>query len=97
MLSPETVDRVIAAVAKEMGVSREMILAPSRSSANVARARQMAVFILWKAAGEPSWSALGRVFGRDRTTIRHAVKTILSAPADSTLWRLVDECSTPAL
>lgn len=90
-------EQVIAAVSRETGVSPEMIRAPSRSSKNAAWARMVAVFVTYKVANCPSWSELGRTFGRDRTTMRHAVKTVLQAEVDLMIWRLVDECSAPAL
>lgn len=47
------------------------LLAGSRGRADVARARQLAMYLLHVSAG---WkmAEVGRVFGRDRTTVGHA-------------------------
>ena len=67
-----TFDRVLAAVQAEFGVSRAQLLASTRSSRDVAWARQVAVHLCHLVMPELSWSELGRLFGRDRTTVRHA-------------------------
>lgn len=89
---PSRADIVIAAVSKETGVSREMILAPSRSSRNVAWARMAAVYIIRELTGA-SWSEIGRTFGRDRTTIRHAHKTISQAIGVAWVHKVKHECA----
>lgn len=65
-------DRVIQAVEAEFGVTRAQLLAPTRSSAKVAQARQEAMRRVKAQSPDASWSEIGRLFGRDRTTIRHA-------------------------
>ena len=67
-----TFDRVLAAVQAEFGVTRAQLMASTRSSRDVAWARQVAVHLCHLVMPELSWSELGRVFGRDRTTVRHA-------------------------
>ena len=67
-----TFDRVLAAVQAEFGVTRAELLASTRSSRDVAWARQVAVHLCHLVMPELSWSELGRLFGRDRTTVRHA-------------------------
>lgn len=67
-----TFDRVIAEVEAEFGVTRAQLLAPTRSSAKVAQARQEAMRRVKARTPDASWSEIGRLFGRDRTTIRHA-------------------------
>lgn len=65
-------DSVIDRVCAEFGVSRAQLLAPTRSSRDVAWARQVAVHVCHRLEPGASWSELGRRFGRDRTTVRHA-------------------------
>lgn len=57
-------------------VSAAEIASPLRGSPAVASTRQIAIWLFyeWKEPG--SWSALGRAFGRDRTTVRHAVERV---------------------
>lgn len=66
------VDNVIDRVCAEFGVTRTQLLAPTRSSRNIAWARQVAIHVCHRLEPGASWSELGRWFGRDRTTIRHA-------------------------
>lgn len=68
-LEVETIFREVQA---EFGVSRAQLLASTRSSAHVAHARQEAMRRVKAAFPQSSWSELGRVFGRDRTTVRYA-------------------------
>lgn len=67
-----TFDRVITAVAAEFGVTRAQLLAPTRSSRDVAWARQIAAHVCHRLEPAVSWAEWGRRFGRDRTTIRHS-------------------------
>lgn len=85
-------DIVIDAVSKETGVSRDLILAPSRSSRDVAWARMAAVYIIRELTGA-NWSEIGRKFGRDRTTIRHAHQTIKQAQGVAWVHKVKHECS----
>lgn len=90
-------DIVIAKVGKELDVDRDLILAPSRSSRNVAWARMVAVYIIRELTGA-SWSEIGRKFGRDRTTIRHAHERVSKTSHISEfLDRIKDECSASPL
>lgn len=66
------VDTIIAQMEGERGVTRSQLLAPTRSSAKVAQARQEAMRRVKARFPEASWSEIGRLFGRDRTTVRHA-------------------------
>lgn len=90
-------DEIIAKVGKELDVDRDLILAPSRSSRNVAWARMVAVYIIRELTGA-SWSEIGRTFGRDRTTIRHAHRTIKRDPdVEGIIEKVKHECSAPTL
>lgn len=64
-----------AAAAAAMGVDHAMLSAPTRKCAPVARARQIAVYLHHVAMGA-SLSDCARLFGRDRSTMRHACARI---------------------
>lgn len=57
------------------GVTEEELIAPTRKGANAALARQVAMYICHVALGF-SFSEVGELFGRDRTTASHACKVI---------------------
>ncbi len=66
--------RVLEIVSREFEVRKSDLKAPSRSSQNIAFARQAAMFLEWKCDPlHPSLSEVGRRFKRDRTTVRHAI------------------------
>jgi Bacterial dnaA protein helix-turn-helix len=70
-----------AAAAAATGVSAAAIAAPQRRRAPVARARHLAVYLHHVALGA-SLSACGRLFGRDRATIRYACARVEDRRAD---------------
>jgi DnaA-like protein len=67
--------RVAAAVAAAFGVLPAQMRAHTRGPAPVALARQSAMYLSHVALGL-SLSAVGRSFGRDRATARHACRLI---------------------
>jgi chromosomal replication initiation ATPase DnaA len=69
-----SIEAVLDAVEKEMGVNRASILAPSRGIKKLAWARQVAMYLYH--GGTRSWSEVGRAFHRDRTTVRYAVEKV---------------------
>lgn len=62
---------IIMLVAAHCGFAPEMLLHRSRCAAAVARARQIAMYLLHTQKSR-SQSAVADTFGRDRTTVRHA-------------------------
>ncbi len=56
-------------------VTEAELLAPTRKGANAALARQVAMYICHVTLGF-SFSEIGELFGRDRTTASHACKVI---------------------
>lgn len=91
-------ERAIAAAGAEWGVSRDEVLACTRSSKRVAAVRQIAIYITKRVMEDASWSEIGRVFGRDRTTVRHAYNNVARQFwISETLTRLVRECSASAV
>lgn len=63
--------RVVALVGASAGVGVSDILAPTRSRAAVAAARQLAMYLCHTLLSL-SMTEVGRYFGRDRTTVAHA-------------------------
>lgn len=64
------------AAAEIKTVSAVDVLSPLRGPAPVAFARQVAMWLYYNWKGKSNWSELGRQFGRDRTTARHAVELV---------------------
>ena len=71
----KTCRRVAACVMRDFGVDRGCLMAPSRGSPRVSLARQVAMY-LCHVAFAMNFEAIGRAFGRDRTTVAHACKVI---------------------
>lgn len=72
------VSRTTAAVARVFNISIAEIMALTRRRANVAFARQNAMYLCHVAFGM-SFADIGRHFGRDRTTVSHACRLIEDA------------------
>ena len=73
--SGEAVEIVKAAVAATFTVPIDELYAPTRRRAEVALARQSAMYLAHVALGL-NFTDVGRAFGRDRTTAAHACRTI---------------------
>lgn len=65
------VEQVVELVAGHANVDASSILQARRSRLATARARQLAMYLAHVALGE-SLTAVGRAFGRDRTTVSYA-------------------------
>ncbi len=59
-------------------VDASKLLSPTRGRKNIARARQIAMYLAHTAGGL-SLSGVGRLFGRDRTTVAHACALVEDA------------------
>jgi hypothetical protein len=66
---------VEAAVARVFGASALQIRSPRRGAARIAFARHVAIYLSHVAFGL-NYTDTGRVFGRDRTTVRYACAAI---------------------
>lgn len=87
------VDAVVAEVARGFRVEVDEILGPSRARrVCVARACAMAVVRVWT---DMSWSAIGRAFDRDHTTVMHNVDRVMADPELSHSVQLVAEELSP--
>lgn len=62
---------IVILVAGHCGLVPELLLHRSRCEAGIARARQIAMYLLHTQKSR-SQTAVADVFGRDRTTVRHA-------------------------
>lgn len=69
---------VATEVAGEFGSKLSAILGPTRGVPADSRSRAIAMYVYRQAAPrpEPCFSELGRVFNRDRTTVRHALQRV---------------------
>ena len=66
---------VIALVAQEKRIPRQLLTHPGRGRAPTAHARQLAMYLAHTALGK-SLKEVGEVFGRDRTTVSYACAQI---------------------
>ncbi|MDB5542425.1 MAG: DNA-binding protein [Devosia sp.] len=67
--------RLAELVAGERGIPIEALFYPERCTADVALARQLAMYLMHVAFGR-LYADVGRFFGRDRTTVSHACAVI---------------------
>lgn len=70
-----TAAHVVALVAGATNVPAVLLLHRSRCTADVARARQLAMYLMHVVL-QRTYEDVGRVFGRERTTIAHACAII---------------------
>jgi chromosomal replication initiation ATPase DnaA len=68
----EFLDRVVASV---FAVDTVLLKLPTRGRKPVAEARQVAMYLAHVACGL-SFTRVGTIFGRDRTTVSHACKRV---------------------
>ena len=71
--TPHPCSRIINEVCHEHGITRDELISPSRVL-HLARIRQLAMWRCRQAG--VSLPAIGRYFGRDHTTVLHAVRKI---------------------
>ncbi|MFY9698814.1 MAG: helix-turn-helix domain-containing protein [Rhodoplanes sp.] len=73
--SPWDSDALVALVAASFTVPPPELLSPTRRSAAAAFARQVAMYLARVCFGA-TFSEIGQVFGRDRTTAAHACRLV---------------------
>ncbi len=66
---------LVAAVARLRRVALRKLLARARGTAEVAAARQLAMYLVHVLLGRPQ-DVVGRLFGRDASTVSHACRVI---------------------
>ena len=76
-------------VESAFGIAPSALHAPGRGAARVAFARQVAIYLSHVRLGL-SYSAVGRFFGRDRTTAAYACRVIEERREESSLDSLID-------
>lgn len=81
-------EAVILLVANEHNVSIRLFKHQSRCRRNTAKARQLAMYLVHVALGR-SLTEVGRVFGRDRTTVSHACALIEDGRDDAAFDAMV--------
>ncbi len=90
--------RVAAVVAQDFAVERAALFARTRSSPRDALARQTAMYLAHTVFAM-SFGQIGRIYGRDRTTVAHACRRIEDAREgsgfDERLRRLETNCRRP--
>ncbi len=69
-----TIDKILAAVSSHYGIPVEDLKSRRRTS-NIASARHVAIYMIKKLT-DRSLPAIGRVFGRDHTTIINSIDTV---------------------
>ena len=69
-----TIDKILSMVSQKYGVTVEDLKSRKRTS-NIASARHISVYIIKKLT-DRSLPAIGRVFGRDHTTIINSIETV---------------------
>jgi chromosomal replication initiation ATPase DnaA len=80
--------KLLHLVSVELGVPVAMLLHPSRSRAGIARARQVAMYLCYVMLGR-RLATIGRLFGRDRTTVSHACAKVEDLRDDPAFEALV--------
>lgn len=81
-------DGIVALISAHHGVPPVLLLHRSRCRAPVARARQLAMYLMHTLLGR-TMTEVGRYFGRDRTTVAHACGRIEDKRDDVEFDRLV--------
>lgn len=77
--------RIIDVVSAARGVTRAEVLSRRRCSHQVAQARQLAMYLVHTLLGR-TYFDVGRLFGRDRTTVSHACARIEDLREDHSLF-----------
>jgi len=87
-------DMLVRVVATSFALPPADLMSPSRNSARAAFARQVAMYLAHVSFGA-TFSAVGRAFGRDRTTAAHAVRVIEERRDDPSIDALLNrlECT----
>lgn len=89
VVRPRNCDALQALVAARFGVPLAELRSASRGSAAVAFARQVAMYLAHVSFGA-TYTAIGRAFGRDRTTAAHACRLVEERRDDPRLETLID-------
>ena len=83
-------DALVALVAASFAVPPPDLMSPTRRSAAAAFARQVAMYLAHVSFGA-NYSAIGRAFGRDRTTAAHACRIVEERRDDPRLDAILEQ------
>jgi len=89
------ITNILKVVWDATGVPESAILSEQRGLKPEADARMLAIYLTHFLYPWVSWAELGRVFGRDRTTVRHAVEKV-GAARTNTVIELEKKVGRPA-
>lgn len=81
---------VLDLVAEARGLSSNLLMHPSRGMAAIASARQLAMYLVHVLLGR-TLTEVGRLFGRDRTTVAHACTLIEDRRDEAPLEREIED------
>lgn len=87
-LCRELCEQIVAHVARDFSVEDRLMLAHGRGVRDVARARQVAMYLAHVSYGL-DFAAIGRAFHRDRTTVSHACQVVEECRDDAWFDRRV--------
>lgn len=87
--SEDLLEIIDQAVAGAFEISAEALLMPSRGHARIALARQVAMYLAHVGCGL-SFTEIGDLFGRDRTTVAHACSVVEQRRDDENFDHAVD-------
>jgi chromosomal replication initiation ATPase DnaA len=74
-----TPDQIVAAVCAEFGGEPARVLSPHRGHPADAQRRWVAMHVYrWGKGGPKSYSEVGRAFDRDRTSVRHGERRLMT-------------------
>jgi len=82
--SSGVVQRVVSKVAADFEVDEQVLMASTRGAPRAAFARQVAMYLA-HVVFAMNFAAVGRLFGRDRTTVAHACRVIEDGRDDGIL------------
>jgi chromosomal replication initiation ATPase DnaA len=87
----EACEAVIDIVSALFNVSGRDLRGPGRNAQETARVRQIAMYLCNTTLGV-KLTAVGRVFGRDRTTVGHGVQLIEALRDDREFDLIIEQC-----
>lgn len=88
--------RLLALVTRATGISEAALFHESRSRAEIAAARQMAMYLM-NVVLSHTFSEIGALFGRDRSTVRHACCLTEDRRDDAAFDRLLSDIEAEIL
>lgn len=91
LMAERDIGRARRALAETLSVAEAELFAPTRRKASIAFARHVGMYLMHVVCGF-SLSAVARCFGRDRTTVGHAVRNIEDARSSAAFDSELERC-----